>query len=216
MINIILADDHQIVRQGLRAILAAYDDITIVAEAVDGLDALEKVNQFKPDILVQDWVMPHLGGSQLTHEVRLRSPGTQVIILSMHADEIYVSEAFRNGALGYLLKNDSAAELIQAIREVSVGHRYLGSLLSEKAIESYIRNSQSIEVDPYETLTPREREILGLICEGDTGAAVAKKLSLSVRTVEMHRANFMNKLGLHTQIDIIRFAIKRGLIKNML
>ncbi|MEI7848290.1 MAG: response regulator transcription factor [Chloroflexota bacterium] len=216
MINIILADDHQIVRQGLRAILSAYDDISIVAEAVDGLDALEKVNQFKPDILVQDWVMPQLGGSQLTREVRLRSPSTQVIILSMHADEIYVSEAFRNGALGYLLKNDSAAELIQAIREVKDGHRYLGSLLSEKAIESYIRKSQSIEVDPYETLTPREREILGLICEGDTGAAVAKKLSLSVRTVEMHRANFMNKLGLHTQIDIIRFAIKRGLIKDMI
>ncbi len=215
MINVILADDHQIVRQGLRAILDALEDICVVAEAVDGLDALEKINQFKPDVLIQDWVMPHLGGAELTREVKLRSPETQVIILSMHADEAYVTEAFRNGALGYMLKNDSASELIQAIREVHKGHRYLGSLLSEKAIESYIRKSQTSDVDSYESLTPREREVLALICEGNTGAAIAGKLSLSVRTVEMHRSNLMSKLGLHTQIDIIRYAIKRGLIKEM-
>ena len=215
MINIVLADDHQIVRQGLRAIIEAYDDISIVAEATDGLEALEKVNQFKPDVLVQDWVMPHLGGSELTREVKLRSPETQVVILSMHADEIYVSEAFRNGALGYMLKNDSATELIRAIREVNSGHRFLGSLLSEKAIESYIRKSQSVQTDPYESLTPREREILGMICEGNTGSAIAIKLSLSVRTIEMHRSNFMNKLGLRTQLDIIRYAIKRGLISDI-
>jgi len=215
MINVILADDHQIVRQGLRAILEALEDICVVAEAVDGLEALEKINQYRPDVLIQDWVMPHLGGAELTREVKLRSPETQVIILSMHADEAYVSEAFRNGALGYMLKNDSASELIQAIREVHKGHRYLGSLLSEKAIESYIRKSQTSDVDSYESLTPREREVLGLICEGNTGTAIAGKLSLSVRTVEMHRSNLMSKLGLHTQIDIIRFAIKRGLIKDM-
>ncbi len=215
MINIILADDHQIVRQGLRAILSAYDDLCIVAEAVDGLEALEKINQFKPDVLIQDWAMPHLGGSELTRDVKLRSPGTQVIILSMHADEVYVSEAFRNGALGYMLKNDSATELIQAIREVNNGRRFLGSLLSEKAVEAYIRKTQFNEVDPYESLTPREREILGLICEGNTGAAMAAKLSLSVRTIEMHRANLMDKLGLHTQIDVIRYAIKHGLIKGL-
>ena len=159
--------------------------------------------------------MPHLGGAELTREVKLRSPETQVIILSMHADEAYVTEAFRNGALGYMLKNDSASELIQAIREVHKGHRYLGSLLSEKAIESYIRKSHTSDVDSYESLTPREREVLALICEGNTGAAIAGKLSLSVRTVEMHRSNLMSKLGLHTQIDIIRYAIKRGLIKEM-
>lgn len=207
-----LADDHQIVRQGLRAILEASADFSIIAEASDGLETIEKVTRYKPDVLVQDWVMPNLSGAELTREVKLHSPDTQVLILSMHAEEAYVLEALRNGALGYLLKNDSAAELKHAIHEVKSGHRYLGSLLSENAIDAYVRKSQSIQIDSYEALTTREREILGLICEGNTGGQIAERLSLSVRTVEMHRANFMNKLGLHSQVDIVRFAIKRGLI----
>ncbi|MCX6067561.1 MAG: response regulator transcription factor [Chloroflexi bacterium] len=212
MITIMLADDHQIVRQGLRAILEASADFSIIAEASDGLETIEKVTRYKPDVLVQDWVMPNLSGAELTREVKLHSPDTQVLILSMHAEEAYVLEALRNGALGYLLKNDSAAELKHAIHEVKSGHRYLGSLLSENAIDAYVRKSQSIQIDSYEALTTREREILGLICEGNTGGQIAERLSLSVRTVEMHRANFMNKLGLHSQVDIVRFAIKRGLI----
>ncbi len=212
MITIMLADDHQVVRQGLRAILEADGDFSVVAESADGLETVEMVNRYKPEVLVQDWVMPHLSGSEVTREVKLYSPDTQVVILSMHADEAYVIEALRNGAMGYLLKNGSAAELKQAIREVKNGHRYLGSPLSEKAIDAYIRKSQSIQVDPYETLTTREREILILICEGNTGTEIAQKLCLSVRTIEMHRANLMHKLGLRSQIDIIRFAMKRKLI----
>jgi two-component system, NarL family, response regulator NreC len=212
MITVMLADDHRIVRQGLRAILEADPEFSVVAESTNGLETVELVGRFKPDVLVQDWVMPQLSGPELTREVKLYSPNTQVLILSMHANEAYVIEALRSGAMGYLLKNDSAAELKQAIREVKKGHRYLGSPLSEKAIEAYIRKAQSIQVDPYETLTARERETLILICEGNTGAEIAQKLCLSVRTVEMHRANLMHKLSLRSQIDIIRFAMKRGLI----
>lgn len=212
MITIMLADDHKVVRQGLRAILEAENEFSVIAESADGLETVKTAAQCKPDVLVQDWVMPHLSGSDITREVKHFSPNTQVIILSMHANEAYVIEALQNGAMGYLLKNDSAAELKQAIREVKNGHRYLGSPLSEKAINAYICKSQSIQLDPYETLTTRERETLNLICEGHTGAEIAEKLCLSVRTVEMHRANLMHKLNLRSQIDIIRFAMKRGIL----
>ena len=212
MITVMLADDHQMVRQGLRAILEVDPEFSIVAESTNGIETVEKVGRLKPDILIQDWVMPNLCGAELTREVKVYSPNTQVLILSMHANEVYVSEALRSGAMGYLLKNNSASELKQAIREIKNGRRYLGSPLSEKAIDIYIRKSQPVEVDPYETLTTREKETLGLICEGNTGLEIAQKLSLSARTVEMHRGNLMHKLGLRSQIDLVRFAMKRGLL----
>ena len=156
MITVMLADDHQMVRQGLRAILEVDPEFSIVAESTNGIETVEKVGRLKPDILIQDWVMPNLCGAELTREVKVYSPNTQVLILSMHANEVYVSEALRSGAMGYLLKNNSASELKQAIREIKNGRRYLGSPLSEKAIDIYIRKSQPVEVDPYETLTTRE------------------------------------------------------------
>ena len=213
MITVMIADDHRIVREGLRAILEGDAELSILAESTDGLDTIEKIIRYKPDVLIQDWVMPHLSGADLTREVKRLSPKTQILILSMHVNESYVIEALTSGAMGYLLKNNSGVELRTAIREVKNGHRYLGSPLSEMAIDAYIFRSSPVGLDVYESLTTRERETLGLICEGNTGAAIAEKLSLSPRTVEKHRANMMHKLGLHSEIDVIRFALKRGLVK---
>lgn len=213
MITVMIADDHRIVREGLRAILEGDVELSIVAESADGLETIEKVTRFKPDVLIQDWAMPHLSGAELTREVKRNSPNTQVLILSMHANEAYVIEAMTGGAQGYMLKNSSASELKTAIRAVKNGQRFLGSQLTEQAIDAYIHRANPGGMDAYDTLTPRERETFALICEGSTGNEIAEKLFLSKRTVEMHRSNIMQKLGLRNGIDVVRYAIKRGLVQ---
>jgi DNA-binding NarL/FixJ family response regulator len=157
-------------------------------------------------------MMPGLGGLEVTLQVGKRSPQTHVIILSMHADEAYVLEALRNGAAGYVLKESSADELVQAVREVVAGRRFLSSPLSERAIDAYVSKAQEVVLDRYETLTAREREVLHLAAEGHTNAEIADRLSISSRTVETHRANMMRKLALRSQTDLIRYALRRGII----
>jgi len=210
--TIMLADDHKIVRQGLRALLEIEPDFHLVGEAGDGLEAVRLAERLRPDVLVLDLMMPGLTGMEVTLQVGKRSPQTRVIILSMHANEAYVLEALRNGAVGYVLKESSADELVQAVREVVAGRRFLSSPLSERAIDAYVSKAQEATLDRYDTLTGREREVLHLAAEGHTNAEIAKRLSISSRTAETHRANMMRKLDLHSQTDLIRYALRRGII----
>jgi DNA-binding NarL/FixJ family response regulator len=149
---------------------------------------------------------------EVTRQVGRLSPQTRVVVLSMHASQAYVLEALRNGAAGYVLKESSTEDLVRALREVTAGRRYLSAPLSERAIEAYVQMSQEATLDPYETLTNREREVLHLVAEGHTNVEIAARLSISPRTAETHRANLMRKLDLHTQTDLIRFALRRGII----
>ena len=210
--TVVLADDHAIVRHGLRALLETEPDIKLVGEAEDGLETVRLVEQVSPDVLIVDLVMPRLGGLEVTRQVRKSSPRTHVIILSMHANEAYVLEALRNGALGYVLKGSQVADLVQATREVAAGRRYLSAPLSERAIDVYVQKSEASILDNYETLTSRERQVLHLIAEGHTNVEVAARLFISPRTAETHRANVMRKLNLQNHTDVVRYAIRRGII----
>jgi two-component system response regulator NreC len=212
MTTILLADDHRIVRQGLRALLEAEPDFSLVGETGDGLEAIQLAERLQPDVIVLDLMMPGINGLEATRQISDNCPQTRVVILSMHADEAYVLEALRNGASGYVLKDSSADDLVRAVREVEAGRRYLSPPLSERAIEAYTRKAQETSLDPYEKLTNREREVLHLAAEGHSSTEIAERLSISSRTVETHRANMMRKLDLHSQTDLIRYALKRGII----
>ncbi len=212
MTTIVLADDHHVVRQGLRALLEAESAFRIVGEAGDGLDAVQQVERLRPDVLVLDLMMPGLSGLEVTRQVRQRSPKTRVVILSMHANEAYVLEALRAGAAAYVLKESTSVELVHAIHEAIAGKRYLSPPLSERAIEVYVHKTKEAMQDPYEELTTREREVLHLAAEGLTNAEIAARLSLSPRTIEDYRTHLMHKLELHNQTDLIRYALQRGII----
>lgn len=210
--TIMLADDHPVVRQGLRALLEAEQDFTIVGEAADGLEVAGLVERLRPNVLVLDLMLPGLGGIEVTRQICHRFPQTRVVILSMYANEAYVLEALRNGAVGYVIKEASAAQLVQAVREVSAGRRYLSPPLSENAIEAYIQKAQATPLDLYETLTSREREVLHLAATGDSNIETADRLGISSRTVETHRASVMRKLGLQNQTELVRYALRKGIL----
>jgi two-component system response regulator NreC len=211
MISVVLVEDHQVVRQGLRALLAAETDFKIVGETGDGQTATQLVEQLQPDVLVLDLMLPGVGGLEVIREVRQRAPRTRVVILSMHANEAYVLGALQAGAVAYVLKKSGAAELQAAIRAAWSGRRYLSPPLSEAAIQAYVEKSRATP-DPYQTLTAREREVLQLMVQGLTSAEIAARLVISLRTVEMHRGRVMHKLGLDKKTDLIRYAIKKGLL----
>jgi len=210
--TIVLADDHPVVRQGLRSLLEAEPDFLVIGEGGDGLEAVQLVERLKPNVLVTDLLMPSLNGLEVTRQVCQRAPQARVVILSMYADEAYVLEALRNGAAGYVLKDASSADLVRAVREVAAGRRYLSAPLSERAIEEYTHKTQATPLDRYETLTTREREVLHLAAEGSSNTEIAARLGISPRTVETHRANLMRKLGLATHTDLIRYALQRGIL----
>lgn len=212
MITLVLADDHSMVRQGLRAVLEAEPDFQILGEAGEGVETIHQVEHWRPDILVMDLMMPGLNGLEVIRQVRQRVPTTRVVVLTMHANESYVLEALRAGAMAYVLKESNVSDLIQAIREVRAGRRYLSPPLSERAIEAYLQKAQPEPEDPLETLSPREREVFFLVVQGETTPAIAARLFLSPRTVEIHRRNLMRKLNLRTQTDLIRYALQRGII----
>jgi DNA-binding NarL/FixJ family response regulator len=212
MTTIVLAEDHQILREGLRALLSAEPDLTVVGEAAEGLGVADMVDRLRPDLLVVDLMMPGLGGLDVLAQVRQRVPQTRAIVLSMHADESYVLAALRNGAAGYVLKNAGVEDLLRAIRSVLAGQIYLSTQLSERAILSYVERARDAAGDTYDALTPREREVLHLVAEGHTSAEIAQRLTISPRTAEIHRTNLMRKLDLHSQTELVRYAIKRGII----
>lgn len=211
-ITIVLADDHQIVRQGIKVLLEGEDGFCVVGEAGDGLKAINLVTSLKPHVLVADLMMPHLNGLELTRQAIKASPKTKVVILSMYMNEPYVIEALRSGAYGYVLKESNIADLIHAIHEVVSGHHYLSPPFSERAIEAYLEKAKDAGFDPYDTLTAREREVLQLAAEGFSNAEIALKLFISPRTVETHRTNLMRKLSLHNQSELIRYALKKGVL----
>ncbi len=212
MINIILADDHQVVRKGLKALLSAEQDFNIVGEAGDGLETVKLVEQLQPDVLILDLMMAGINGLEVTRQLNKKNPRTGIVILSMHSNEAYVLEALRSGARAYILKESPPEELVRAIREVSSGRRYLSSPLTERAIEAYTQRTEVKPMDPYEQLTTREREILQLTAQGRTNAEIAARLYISPRTVETHRTNLMRKLELHNHAQLIQFAIQHGII----
>lgn len=211
--RIVLADDHQVVREGLRALLESEPGFEIVGETGDGLEAVRLVEQHKPHVLVVDLMMPGLNGLEVARQISQRLPRTRIVVLSMHASEPYVIEALKNGASAYVIKDASAAELVRAVREALAGRRYLSPPLSEPAIDSYIQRAKNSDsLDLYDTLTTREREVLQLAAEGHTTPEIAGRLFISPRTVETHRANVMHKLGLRSQTELVRYALQRGIL----
>jgi DNA-binding NarL/FixJ family response regulator len=166
----------------------------------------------QPDVMVTDLMMGGINGIEVTRQVCKCSPKTGIVLLSMYGNESYVLEALRAGAKAYVLKESTADELVRAVHKVASGHRYLGPPLSDQAIESYMQKSDGGKLDPYETLTSREREVLHLVAQGHTNAEIAKRLFISQRTVEVHRANMMGKLDLRTQAQLLRYAVKRGIL----
>ena len=214
MINILLADDHQLVRKGFKALLSLEPDLAIVGEAGDGFETIKLAEELQPDVLVLDLMMTGINGLEVTRQLSKKITKTAIVILSMHSNEAYVLEALRSGAKAYILKESPSEELVRAIREVHAGRRYLSSPLSERAIEVYTKKTEVQTVDPYSQLTIREREILQLAAQGCTNNEIATRLYISHRTVETHRTNLMRKLSLHNHSQLIQFAIQRGIIPN--
>ena len=208
-ISILIADDHQVFVDGLRSVLGSEPDMDVVAEASNGLDALQAVEEVQPDVLVLDLTMPGLPGLEVIQQVVVRSPATMVVVLSMHAEEAYVLESLKCGAVGYVVKSAGAEELRAAIRAAAAGDQYVSSPFSESTIETDLGVAQANKYDPYDALTPREREVLYPIAEGLTNRQIAGRLKISRRTVEAHRARLMIKLRLNSQAALVRYAISR-------
>lgn len=212
MTTVVLADDHDVVRRGVRSILEADGRFKVVAEAADGLAAAQAVDKLKPTLLFLDLSLPRLHGLEVLKQVRTSSPQTKIVVLSMHNDEPYVVEALRAGAMAYILKGSESTEIAHAATEVLAGRRYLSGPLSERAIAA-LTSRTADPADTLAALTPREREVLHLAAEGLGTTELAEKLFISPRTAETHRSNLMQKLGLQNQTDLVRYAIRKGLIQ---
>ncbi len=208
--TVFLADDHPIVRKGLRALVEAERDLRLVGEAGDGPETVRLVERHKPDVLVLDLMMPGLNGFEAAKEVRHRSPRTAIVVLSMHSDLAYVVEAIRAGASAYVLKDAASDELVRAIRSVLDGERFFSPPLSAETLENYMQKTEGSSLDPFQALTLREREVMQLTAEGLSGPEIAQRLHISPRTVESHRANLMRKLGVRNLKELIRLALQRG------
>jgi two-component system response regulator NreC len=217
VIRVLLADDHTIVRQGVRMCLEAMGDISVVAEAGDGQEAVQLAGQLRPDVAVVDLTMPRLNGVEAIRQIRRDVPDTEVVVLSVHDSEAYVVQALRAGAAGYVLKRNAATELAAAIRAAHDGQAYLHPSIARRVIDDYlsrIHASEDAVAEPHERLTPREREVLQLAAEGHSTRAIAGLLCLSTKTVEHHRASVMTKLGLHGQTELVKYAIRAGLVES--
>ncbi len=212
-IRLVLADDHAVVREGVRALLESDPDFEVAGQAGEGAEVLDLVERLQPDVVVLDLMMPGMGGLEVTRHLARRPRGPAVLILSMHESEAYVIEAMRSGAAGYALKQAPAGELARGVRTVAGGGRYLSPPLSERALNAYLKRADP-EQEPEDTLTAREREVLRFAAEGRSNAQVAKVLFISRRTVETHRAHAMKKLGLRNHVDLVRYAIQRGLVPH--
>jgi len=213
-IRILLADDHTIIRSGLRLLLEQQPDFKVVAEASDGREAVELVSKHHPEVVILDIGMPLLNGIEATQQILSKEPETRVVILSMHADEGYVLRALKAGARAYILKNSAEADLIRAVRAVADGKSFFSPVISKMLLEDYIRQIRDKHVeDSYDLLTPREREILQLLAEGRTNKEVANLLQLSVYTVDAHRGNILQKLNLHGVPELVLYAVRKGIIQ---
>ena len=213
--RIVIVEDHQILRDGLKAILNASDDLKVVGEAEDGLQAIRRIQELTPDLALLDLSMPRMDGLSVIKEIKSRNPETKIVALTMHKDEEYVLEAFRSGANGYCIKTTGHDELIVAIRSVLSGKTYVSPEISDKVLEGYLETKKRFkEKTSWDTLTQREREVLKLVGEGYRNKEIADYLCISVKTVEKHRANIMQKLDLHSASALTAYAIERGLVEK--
>ena len=210
-VSVLLAEDHPVVREGLRAMLEAEGDFQVVGQTGNSSDVGGLVEKLRPDVLVLDLIMPGIGGLNALRELSRRRLETRVVVLSMYANEAYVLEALQHGAGAYVLKQSEAAELVRGIREVSKGRRYLSPPLSQRAVEAYAKRAKGMAPAEEAELTAREQEVLTLVGQGHTSAQIAERLFISVRTVETHRSNLTKKLGLRSQAEMVRIALRREL-----
>jgi DNA-binding NarL/FixJ family response regulator len=211
-IRVLLADDHALFRAGIHSLLQNLDGIEIVAEASNGTEAVDLGKKHRPDVVLMDIMMPQLNGLDTAVRLAAISPQTRTIILSMSASEEYILQALRCGAAGYLLKNISPSELEQAIRAVARGETYLSSAISKHVIAAYLERVGGEAIGLFERLTPRQREVLQMVAEGDSTKEIARKLNLSTKTVDMHRSQLMTALDIHDIAGLVRYAIRTGLI----
>ena len=212
-IRVLLVDDHAILREGLRALLEREPDMQVVGEAEDGRAAVEQARQLQPDVVVMDIAMPLLNGIEATRQIKCLPYKTEVLVLSMYDDEGYIRQALTAGALGYILKDAVARELMDAIRAINQGEAVLSSAVTRLVIEDYLRFGDIRPADNDDCLTPREREVLQLIAEGYTNKQIAEILNLSIKTVGVHRTNMMKKLDLHNRGELIKYAIQKKIIE---
>jgi two-component system, NarL family, response regulator NreC len=213
MIRVLLADDHTLFREGIRALFAAEGDIEIVGEAADGEEAVRKTADLRPDVVVMDIMMPGMNGIEATGRIRASHPETRVLVLSMYDDEEYVQRLLAAGATGFMLKRATSDELLRALREVVDGGTALYPSVAAKLVRDYVRRVQQAGDSPgADELTARELEVLKLVAEGHTNQAIAERLKLSRKTVDAHRTNLMRKLGIHDVTELVKYALRRGVI----
>ena len=210
-ISILIADDHALVRDGLRAILGREPGFRVIGVAADGREAVREVKRLLPDIVIMDIVMPELSGIDAAAQIRDQCEPTKVIMLSMHSTVEHIFRALQAGALGYLLKGSAGSEVVEAVRAVHAGRRYLTSKVSDAVVDGYVREHRSSS--PLESLSPREREVMLLVVEGRSSSEIADALHVSPKTVETHRSRLMEKLGVDNVIGLVKFAIQHGLAK---
>jgi len=213
-IRVLIADDHSIVREGVRMILESQDDIEVVGEAGNGREALEKARELRPDVVVMDISMPDMNGIEATTKIRAEMPATQVLGLTMHEEEGYVFQLLRAGAAGYVLKRAATEDLVTAVRAARHGEAFLYPSVAKLVVKDFLdRASTTEKADTLDGLTPREQEVLTLIAEGATNMEISKQLFISIKTVQTHRAHIMEKLNLHDRSELVRYAIRKGLIE---
>ncbi|NOY65725.1 MAG: response regulator transcription factor [Nitrospirae bacterium] len=212
-IRVLIADDHSLVREGISAFLRLCDDIEVVGEAADGKEAIEKTKKLHPDVILLDISMPVLGGIEATYEIKKIDPEAKVLILTQYDDSEYVSRLLKAGVSGYILKHAVGTDLISAIRAVAKGEVYLYSSIAAKVVGGYLGKEEARVEDPYELLTDREKQVLKLIAEGYTHKEIASLLNISVKTVIAHQTNISEKLDIHTKAGLIKFAIRKGIIR---
>jgi DNA-binding NarL/FixJ family response regulator len=212
-INVFIADDHSVVREGLRLLLEAHADMKVVGDAGDGRQAVSDIRQLCPDVVLMDIAMPELNGIEATRQIKDRCPSTQIVILSMYATNEHIFQALHAGALGYLLKESASSEVVTAVRTVHNGRRYLCRKIDETMLGSYLNCTASKVRSPVESLSNREREVLQLVVEGKSSAEIADILSLSPKTVETYRSRLMQKLNIKDIPGLVKFAIQHGLTR---
>lgn len=212
-ISILLADDHAILREGIKALLEKQDNIEVVAEASNGREAVSKTSEYQPDVVILDISMPLMEGFEATRQIKKENPDTKILILTMHDDEEYFLQLLRAGACGYVTKGSVGKDLIAAIEAVYAGESFFCPSMAKSLLSDYLRLAESDESAKHEELTPREREIVKLIAEGYTNQQIADILHRSVKTIESHRSNILQKLRIHDSIELVKYAVRKKLIE---